>query len=81
MITHPLAGGANVSSSPTNYWSADPANSTTGRWVSARTIRCGLRIIPSANITVKQGTITFGCIPGKTINVSNLTGTSIPSVN
>jgi len=59
----------------------DPTNTTNGRWTSARTIRCGIRIIPSANITVKQGTITYGCIPGKTFNVTNLGSVSIPTVN
>jgi hypothetical protein len=76
-----LAGGANVNYGPTNYYSNDPANTTTGRWVSARTIRCGIRIIPSANITVKQGTVTFGCIPGKTYNAATTTTFTIPTAN
>lgn len=81
VITHPLAGGDNVQNNPTNYWTPDPANTTNGRWISARTVRCGIRIIPSANITVKQGVITFGCIPGKTYNARGNGTVSIPSVN
>lgn len=53
IIAHPLAGGTSVASSPTNYYSPDPCNTTTGRWTSARTIRTGIRIIPSANIVTK----------------------------
>jgi hypothetical protein len=53
VITHPLAGGDNVNNSPTNYYTDAPTSTSGSRWLSARTIRCGIRIIPSANITVK----------------------------
>lgn len=55
-----------MTSSPSNYYSSDPTNTGLGRWTSARTIRTGIRVIPSSNIVVKSGTVTLGCIPGKT---------------
>lgn len=66
VFVHPLAGGDFVGNSPVNYFSSNPSSTGSGRWVSARLISCGVRLIPSANITVKAGTLTAGMIPGKT---------------
>lgn len=71
VFVHPLAGGAFVGSGPVNYWTSNPADTGNGRWISARLVSCGVRIIPSSNITVKSGTLTAGIIPGKTIPSNN----------
>lgn len=66
VFLHPLAGGA-FAGSGTNYWTVNPADTGNGRWTSARLVSCGVRIIPSSNITIKSGTLTCGIIPGKTL--------------
>jgi len=61
---NPLAGGGTVASNPVNLWSPNAFVSSGERWTSARVVRCGIRIIPSANITVKAGVLTAGILPG-----------------
>lgn len=38
---------------------------TNGRYLSYRVVRCGIKIFAQDNITIKQGVLTMGCIPGK----------------
>jgi hypothetical protein len=52
-FVHPLAGGDFVGNSPTNYFTSNPMSTGSARWTSARTVSLGVRLIPSANITIK----------------------------
>jgi hypothetical protein len=45
---------------------------------SFRVIRCGIKIFPKANITIRSGMLTIGMIPGKTFQ-NNVTTTIIPT--
>jgi hypothetical protein len=45
----------------------NPADAN-ARVVSYRVVRCGVRIYPKANITVKAGMLTIGMVPGKTLH-------------
>jgi len=46
VYVHPLAGGGNVSGSPTDLSSTDFTNGTK-RWTSARTLALGIRVFPT----------------------------------
>jgi len=54
----------------------DPDDS--GRFTSFRVVRTGIKIMPVSNITVRQGVLTIGMVPGKTIG-STSTGVTLPS--
>jgi len=77
---NPLAGGGTVASNPANLWSPNAYTTGGQRWTSARVVRCGLRIIPTANITVKQGVLTAGVLPGKGLPMTNLDNSSTGNV-
>lgn len=69
VFLHPLAGGA-FAGFGTNYFSANPADTSTGRWTSARLIATEVIIRPTGNAMIKQGTLTMGTVPGKTLPYS-----------
>lgn len=81
---NPLAGAGTTTSNPVNLWNNNPYNTVGGRWTSARVVRCGIRVIPSSNITVKSGILTAGVLVGKTVIPINLlgdtTGFRVPTV-
>jgi len=77
---NPLAGGGNITTNPSPLWSENPFTNGAERWTTARVVRVGLRVIPSANITIKQGMLTAGILPGRTLNLGNLTGSTANTI-
>jgi len=61
-------GGAGLTSNDSiiKGFSTSSMGSTDKRWMSMRVVRCGIKLIPLDNITVKSGLITAGLVPGKT---------------
>jgi len=69
--------GATINS----YMYGNQGNSSSGlRWVSARVIRCGVKVIPAANLTVKSGVLTMVQVPGSDYS-SGVVAIPIPTLN
>lgn len=55
-------------------------NDNYGRYLSYRVVRCGIKIFAQDNITIKQGVLTMGSIPGKEGNSYAVTAMALPTV-